>query len=163
MLALAWAMPASAQVTNGLLVNSFETSTDLLRFTRNSCSVSLSTNGVTDGQKAAVVVFSNVDWPNLLFKVGTGFTNGDWRGWGAVAVEFHLDLDGSGDEFVTGHCWLPEAAAAMIADIREGLGADGSGEKLPMPAELPDRDWRADPADGLRPLRSLRATWTPES
>ena len=83
--------------------------------------------------------------------------------WGAVAVEFHLDLDGSGDEFATGHCWLPEAAAAMIAGIREGLGADGSGEKRPMPAELSDRDWRADPSDGLRPMTALRASWTPES
>jgi hypothetical protein len=77
MLAMTWVLPAGAQVTNGLLVNSFETSADLLRFTRNSCSVSSSTNGVTDGQKAAMVVFSNVDWPNLYFTVGTGFTNGD--------------------------------------------------------------------------------------
>ncbi|MEI6560034.1 MAG: N-acetylneuraminate synthase family protein [Rhodospirillaceae bacterium] len=82
--------------------------------------------------------------------------------WGAVAVEFHLDLDGSGDEFATGHCWLPEPAAAMIAGIREGLGADGSGEKRPMPAERADRDWRADPDDGLRPLQPLRTHWEPE-
>jgi hypothetical protein len=87
MLAMAWGMPSRAQVTNGLLINSFETSADPLRFTRNNCSVSSSTEGVTDGQKAALVVFSNMDWPNLLFKVGTGFTNGDWRGCGAVAVD----------------------------------------------------------------------------
>ena len=87
LLAMARGMPAVAQVTNGLLVNSFETSADLLRFTRNNCSVSSSTEGVTDGQKAALVVFSNVDWPNLYFKVGTGFANGDWRAWGAAAVD----------------------------------------------------------------------------
>ena len=86
-LAMALGMPSGAQVTNGLLVNSFETSADLLRFTRNNCSVSSSTEGVTDGQKAALVVFSNVDWPNLYFKVGTGFANGDWRDRGAVAVD----------------------------------------------------------------------------
>jgi hypothetical protein len=80
-------MASDAQVTNGLLLNSFETSTDLLRFTRNNCSVSSSTERVTDGQKAALVVFSNVDWPNLHFKVGTGFANGDWHVWGAVAVD----------------------------------------------------------------------------
>jgi sialic acid synthase SpsE len=34
---------------------------------------------------------------------------------------------------------------------------DGDGVKRPMPIELPDVSWRADPADGLRPLRSLRA------
>ncbi len=34
---------------------------------------------------------------------------------------------------------------------------DGDGVKRPMPVELPDVPWRADPEDGLRPLRSLRA------
>jgi hypothetical protein len=104
-------MPSGAQVTNGLLVNSFETSADLLRFTRNNCSVSSSTEGVTDGQKAALVVFSNVDWPNLHFKVGTGFANGDWRGWGAVAVDI-----------------LNTNPASVTVDIRvdDDLSADGA-------------------------------------
>jgi len=81
--------------------------------------------------------------------------------WGADVVEFHLDLDGSGDEFKTGHCWLPEAIGRVIAEIRDGLRADGTGVKRPMPAEIADRDWRADPSDGLRPLKALRATWMP--
>lgn len=81
--------------------------------------------------------------------------------WGAGVVEFHLDLDGSGDEFKTGHCWLPEAIGRVIAEIRDGLRADGTGIKRPMPAEIADRDWRADPSDGLRPLKALRATWMP--
>ncbi len=134
--------------------------------------------------------------------------------WGATMIEFHLDLDGTGDEFKTGHCWLPEAMAAVIREVRQGgeggsmgvwgyggrgvdeggaamvcqatatlptpahnatperpphphtptppylppLPMDGTGLKAPVPAELPDRDWRADPADGLRPLKPLRAT-----
>ncbi len=28
--------------------------------------------------------------------------------WGAKVVEFHLDLDGKGAEYASGHCWLPE-------------------------------------------------------
>lgn len=83
--------------------------------------------------------------------------------WGAKVVEFHLDLDGSGDEFATGHCWLPEVACAMITGIHEAFCADGTGEKVPMVAELPDREWRADPSDGLRPMKRLRATWIPAS
>lgn len=79
--------------------------------------------------------------------------------WGATMVEFHLDLDGQGDEFKTGHCWLPEAAARMIAEVHDGLQADGDGVKAPMPAEIADRDWRADPSDGLRPFKAVRATW----
>ena len=109
--AMASGMPSGAQLINGLLVNSFETSADLLRFTRNNCFVSSSTEGVTGGQKAALVVFSNVDWPNLYFKVGTGFANGDWRDWGAVAVDI-----------------LNTNPASVTVDIRvdDDLSADGA-------------------------------------
>jgi sialic acid synthase SpsE len=76
-------------------------------------------------------------------------------------VEFHLDLDGAGDEFKTGHCWLPEAIAEAIAEIRTGFAAEGDGRKRPTAIERDERSWRADPSDGLRPLRPLRAQWSP--
>jgi N-acetylneuraminate synthase len=79
--------------------------------------------------------------------------------WGAEIVEFHLDLDGEGAEYKSGHCWLPQEIAPVIARIREGMRADGAGFKEPAAAELSDRDWRADPHDGLRPLRHIRAQW----
>ena len=79
--------------------------------------------------------------------------------WGATAVEFHLDLDGEGAEYAAGHCWLPNEIAPVIARIRESLVADGEGFKGPQPSELSDRAWRADPADGMRPLRDIRAAW----
>ncbi len=81
--------------------------------------------------------------------------------WGARVIEFHLDLDGNGEEYATGHCWLPDQIGAVITDIGKGLVADGSGVKEPMQAELPDRLWRSDPSDGLRPLKSIRSTWQP--
>jgi sialic acid synthase SpsE len=81
--------------------------------------------------------------------------------WRAEMVEFHLDLDGTGAEFGAGHCWLPGQIAPVIAAIHDGEAADGSGEKRPVDAEIADRPWRADPADGLRPMRSIRAGWTP--
>ena len=81
--------------------------------------------------------------------------------WGASAVEFHLDLDGTGAEYEAGHCWLPQEIAPVIARIREGERADGPGFKEPVAAELSDREWRADPSDGLRPLRHVRANWEP--
>jgi sialic acid synthase SpsE len=79
--------------------------------------------------------------------------------WGAGIVEFHLDLDGAGDEFKTGHCWLPEQIASLIREVRTGEGADGDGIKKAGPKELPDRQWRADPVDGLRPLQSTREVY----
>jgi N-acetylneuraminate synthase len=81
--------------------------------------------------------------------------------WNAAAVEFHLDLDGQGAEYAVGHCWLPHEIAPVIARIRESLVADGSGFKGPQPSELADREWRADPADGMRPLHAIRDAWTP--
>ncbi|HEX4293202.1 MAG TPA: N-acetylneuraminate synthase family protein [Rhizomicrobium sp.] len=81
--------------------------------------------------------------------------------WGARVVEFHLDLDGEGAEYAAGHCWLPGEIAPVIARIRESFVADGAGFKGPQPSELADRDWRADPYDGMRPLRHIRAQWVP--
>lgn len=79
--------------------------------------------------------------------------------WGARVIEFHFDLDGEGEEFGAGHCWLPEQIEAVIRDVEKGGLADGSGVKEPVPSELPDRLWRADPSDGLRPFREIRAQW----
>jgi N-acetylneuraminate synthase len=81
--------------------------------------------------------------------------------WQARAIEFHLDLDGEGAEYAAGHCWLPGEIAPVIARIRESVVADGEGFKAPQPSELADRDWRADPLDGMRPLRHIRAAWMP--
>jgi N-acetylneuraminate synthase len=83
--------------------------------------------------------------------------------WGASAVEFHLDLDGRGAEYAAGHCWLPGEIAPVIARIRESFAADGTGFKEPQPSEADDRAWRADPSDGMRPLKSVRAVWEPRS
>ncbi|HEY5338202.1 MAG TPA: N-acetylneuraminate synthase family protein [Rhizomicrobium sp.] len=83
--------------------------------------------------------------------------------WNAAAVEFHLDLDGEGAEYASGHCWLPEEIAPVIARIRESAAADGLGFKGPQPSELADREWRADPADGMRPLRHIRAAYKTEA
>lgn len=79
--------------------------------------------------------------------------------WDARMIEFHLDLDGSGEEYAAGHCWLPDQISAVIRDIRRGIDADGSGIKAPVESELADRLWRADPSDGLRPLKEVRAEW----
>lgn len=82
--------------------------------------------------------------------------------WGARVIEFHLDLDGQGDEFAAGHCWLPDQIGKVIKEIELGFEADGDGFKVPVPSELSDRQWRADPNDGLRPLKSIRETWRPD-
>ncbi|MFC1684812.1 N-acetylneuraminate synthase family protein [Pseudomonadota bacterium] len=76
--------------------------------------------------------------------------------WDARLIEFHLDLDGKGEEYEAGHCWLPDQIAAVIRDVNKGFEADGNGIKEPAPSELSDRLWRADPSDGLRPMKQIR-------
>ena len=68
----------------------------------------------------------------------------------------HFDLDGKGYEFDGGHCWKPEKISNIIKFINNTKLAEGNGNLEPTQSELPDRDWRADPNDGLRPLKKLR-------
>lgn len=89
--------------------------------------------------------------------------------WQASMVEFHMDLDGDGDEFNEDFCWLPEKMATVISNVRQGVdselsdeSADFDGVKKPIKSEISERNWRADPSDGLRPLLELRENWRPE-
>lgn len=77
----------------------------------------------------------------------------------APMIEFHLDLDEEGAEYKTGHCWLPGEISPVIRDIELAYLADGNGVKEPVAAEAPDRAWRADPSDGLRPTLPMRKEW----
>lgn len=79
--------------------------------------------------------------------------------WGASAIEFHLDLEGKGEEYSSGHCWLPNEMANVIRDIKHGILADGNGIKEPAECEMVEREWRADPSDGLRPFKKIREDW----
>jgi N-acetylneuraminate synthase len=78
--------------------------------------------------------------------------------WGVKTIEFHLDLEGDGEEYGAGHCWLPEEMKSVIKQVRHGILSDGDGNKAPALSELQERFWRADPSDGLRPLKSIRSS-----
>ena len=96
----------------------------------------------------------NIGWSDHT--VSPGVIGRAVNRYGANFVEFHFDLEGKGEEFATGHCWLPHQIKPVIEMIREGLAADGEGKLEPNPSEIADREWRADPVDGLRPLKSIR-------
>jgi sialic acid synthase SpsE len=79
--------------------------------------------------------------------------------WNAKIIEFHLDLDGKGEEFQSGHCWLPGQIESVIKQVRFAEDADGEGIKKPVPSEKSERLWRTDPSDGLRPFKEIRKTY----
>jgi N-acetylneuraminate synthase len=58
---------------------------------------------------------------------------------------------------------LPQEIAPVIARIRESAIADGQGFKGPQPSEISDREWRADPSDGMRPLQHIRLSYKGEA
>jgi len=82
--------------------------------------------------------------------------------WNSDCIEIHFDIDGQGAE-ADGHCWLPDECSRFFELYHEALESEGDGLKEPNPFEYPDRDWRADPSDGLRPFKKLRTTFNPES
>jgi N-acetylneuraminate synthase len=107
-------------------------------------------------------------WAGLNIRVGwsdhtvqPGVIHRAIHRYGAELVEFHLDLDGKGEEFEAGHCWLPESIAQVIRDVGIGVEADGSPAIIPNPIEFVEREWRADPSDGLRPLIATRRQCSP--
>tara|TARA_B100000945_G_C20396079_1_gene604889 strand:+ start:931 stop:1818 length:888 start_codon:yes stop_codon:yes gene_type:complete len=77
----------------------------------------------------------------------------------AKFIEFHLDLDKKGEEYKSGHCWLPKQISEVISNINKGFESDGPLKFGPSKSELLDRDWRADPIDGLRPLKKIRESF----
>jgi sialic acid synthase SpsE len=71
-------------------------------------------------------------------------------------IEFHFDLDGDGEEYGPGHCWLPQQISEVINMVQMANLADGSGSIEAGDSEMADRVWRADPTDGLRPIKTIR-------
>ena len=71
-------------------------------------------------------------------------------------VELHVDLDKEGVEYGSGHCWLPEEITMLKKFVDDGIASDGVNSINPVEKELIERDWRADPTDGLRPLKKIR-------
>ena len=76
--------------------------------------------------------------------------------WKASFVELHIDLDGKGFEYKSGHCWLPKNAKELINFVKQDKLVDANGKKKPNCEEISERKFRADKIDGLRPIRKYR-------
>lgn len=76
--------------------------------------------------------------------------------WKAEYIEMHIDLDGKGFEYKSGHCWLPQYAKELINFVKKDKIVDGKGIKKPNLLEMNERKFRADSIDGLRPIKKYR-------
>lgn len=87
-----------------------------------------------------------------------------WR-WRASMVELHFDLeDARGSE--SAHSWREYDAKRLISKLSDVMPEelawisplDGTRpyRKEPHACELKEREWRADPGDGMRPMREVR-------
>ena len=75
----------------------------------------------------------------------------------ASYVELHVDLDGKGWENIGGkHCWLPNQIDNLMNYIKNEKKIDGQLKKTFSKDEKLERRLRADPIDGLRPIRYFR-------
>jgi sialic acid synthase SpsE len=79
-----------------------------------------------------------------------------------TTIEFHLDIDGKGNEYHIGHCWKPTAIAKVIkltsepnAEVCDAV-VYGTYNIVTRDSELQERLWRSDPSDGKRPMQILR-------
>ena len=74
----------------------------------------------------------------------------------AKIIEFHLDLDRKGREFKFNHCWLPHEIKEVINVVKKQKKISGKFTKIVSQSEIIEKNWRADPTDGLRPLKKYR-------
>lgn len=76
----------------------------------------------------------------------------------AEIIELHFDLEGLGWEEKEGnhHCWLPKDLEKILSYIKNEKIAEGTFKKRYSYQEKNERKFRADPSDGLRPLKRYR-------
>jgi len=77
---------------------------------------------------------------------------------GAEMIEFHIDLDDQlGYESINGHCYTPKMMGKTIYNILKIESTIDIQYWNPLTPEMINkRNFRADPADGLRPMRKIR-------
>ncbi len=100
----------SVPVRGEVLLNSFETPTDVARVEIGKARSACITRGATDGRLALRVQFPDEQWPSIVLRQGKGFDASDWQEFGGLVFD------------VTN----PESTPASIAvAIDDGGGPDG--------------------------------------
>lgn len=66
---------------------SFEDKADLGKIVCNNTKIERTTKDATEGRYALTVEFQPAEWPNIYFRIGQAFQNGDWSQQGGMAMD----------------------------------------------------------------------------
>lgn len=112
-----------------LLLNSFESQADIAKVQPHNANIAQVSSHATHGRFALQVEFQTAQYPNIYFRIGQAFDNGDWREFGGLAVDatnlasepvalfIRVDDDFSADGRVhcrTGRTTLPPKRTATV-------------------------------------------------
>ncbi len=70
-----------------LLLNSFESQADVAKVQPHNANIAQVSSHATHGRFALRVEFQTAQYPNIYFRIGQAFDNGDWREFGGLAVD----------------------------------------------------------------------------
>jgi hypothetical protein len=91
-----------------VLLNSFETPTEVAKAQPNQVRLERVSQHASHGQYALRAEFQVAPYPSLVFRLGQGFSDGDWRPFGGLA----LDVANPDDEPITLHLRVDDDPAA---------------------------------------------------
>ena len=112
-----------------LLLNSFESQADIAKVQPHNANIAQVSSHATHGRFALQVEFQTAQYPNIYFRIGQAFDDGDWREFGGLAVDatnlasepvalfIRVDDDFSADGRVhcrTGRTTLPPKRTATV-------------------------------------------------
>jgi len=70
-----------------LLLNSFESQADIAKVQPYNANIAQVSSHATHGRFALQVEFQTAQYPNIYFRIGQAFDDGDWREFGGLAVD----------------------------------------------------------------------------
>ncbi|MFH1738262.1 MAG: beta-galactosidase [bacterium] len=152
-LLLLWpTLAAFGDQSKTVLLSSFESPADLACVVANNVEIAPTSEAVTEGNQALRVHFKHVDWPNIGFKQGQAYADGDWRAYDALAIDVHNPEDESirvcvrvdddpaadgGRHCITGHAGInPGASVTLVMPLTKHEGVKMRGLPPAVPGSV---------------------------
>ena len=142
----------SSSSNDEVLINSFESPTDMAKVEPRNAEVSLTAEDAMSGRQTLLVRFTHAEWPNIYFRIEQAFSNGDWNAFGGLAVDvtnpedkpvdvcIRVDDDFSADgvhHCKTGRAKLsPKQSAVLVMPLNAAIPPGMRGGQPIMPGAI---------------------------